>query len=576
MSNTPGDPDTYEGNFDYRTGEPLPFRRKRPDGIVGPALQFVNTDLSSAAWLGSVLVIVPAGHPPPTVILNDGGAPSMPFTAVKLDQFKMSCFYRIDIRVQLDLNREKAVEYRINNTGPSYRFHVPSQTTSWRFSFWSCNGWSLSVTDKEKEELGGTDAVWDDLMDKHGRAPFHVQVGGGDQLYSDKIWSAPIWKPWLAIKDKYARRDAPFTREMYMFSDDFYFTHYVKCFFFNGRFSEALASIPLCTIVDDHDIWDGIGSYPDYLQFSKVFVDLKEVAFKYWRLFQAHTNQDLCRQHGYFGHRGYSWLRQFGPYTAALGPDTRYERQLNQIITEQTYDMIFQRLYMVPQSVRHLVVFLGVPIVYPRLTYIEDMLAGVKKLGLTKLSFIADKRAIVNIWGEPELSDDMNDHWTAAVHADERKKFVLNLQEFARRRNIRVTFVAGDVHCAGSGRFASQNPDLPPETDWRFMPQIISSAIVNVPPPNAVIRAVHTSAKTYELDNSTNERMYRLFETDVNGQNPPNNNSKLLARRNFSSYVENLDDGSLTVHIHIQNEKKPGTTPYRIIVPRLSPSNNMV
>ncbi|KAJ1732186.1 hypothetical protein LPJ72_003550 [Coemansia sp. Benny D160-2] len=573
MSSTPpGDPDRYEGNFDPQTGEPYPHMRRRADGIIGPALMLVDTDLATATWHGSVLVLAPARSPPPTVVLVEGGAPSMPFPAVLLDTFRMTAFYRIDIKVGLDVSREKRVEYRINNTGPTYRFFVPGQTTEWRFAFWSCNGWSLSVSDKEKKELGGDNVVWDDLLQKHNAVPFHVQVCGGDQLYSDKIWQSEIWKPWLSIKDKYVRRDSEFTREMAAYADEFYFTHYAKCFF-SSKFGESMETIPISTIVDDHDIWDGIGSYPDYLQDSKVFVQLKEYAFKYWRLYQAHTNQQLARQHGYFGSHGYCWLKQFGPYTAALGPDTRYERSLRQIVSQRSYDMIFERLERLPASVRHLVVFLGVPIVYPRLTYIEKTLSGIKSLGLTKLGFIAKQRAIVNIWGEPELSDDMNDHWTSEVHMAERKAFVLRLQDIARRRNIRVTFVGGDVHCCGAGRFASSTPAVAPERDFRFMPQIISSAIMNVPPPNIVIRAVHSSAKTYALDASTDEMMYRLFEQDVNGKAPPNNNAKLLGRRNFSSYVEDLATGSLIVNIHVQNETNRGTKAYSINVPALASGN---
>ncbi|KAJ1998221.1 hypothetical protein GGI04_005097 [Coemansia thaxteri] len=535
---------------------------------------FVDTDLPTATWRGSILVLVPRGYPAPTVVLNDGASPSLPIPSILLDTYKMTAFYRMDIEVKLDVEKEKKVEYRISNSSPTYQFFVPAQTTPWRFCFWSCNGWSLSVSDKEKQALGGDNVVWDDLLAKHNAIPFHVQVCGGDQLYADKVWKSDIWKPWLSIKDKYVRRDAPFTNEMGAYADDFYFTHYAKCFFMS-KFGTSMTTIPISTIVDDHDIWDGIGSYPDYLQNSQVFVQLKEYAFKYWRLYQAHTNQQLARQHGYFGNHGYSWLKQFGPYMAALGPDTRYERSLNQIIDPPTYDMIFERLNGLSVSVRHLVIFLGVPIVYPRLTYIEKTLSALKSTGVLKLGILAKQRALVNMWGEPELSDDMNDHWTSAVHMEERKMFVLRLQEFARRRNVRVTFVAGDVHCCGAGRFASSNPALPKEQDYRFMPQIISSAIMNVPPPNMVIRAVHSSAKTYSLDGSTDETMYRLFELDVNGQAPPNNNHKLLARRNFSSYVENLENHSLMINIHVQKDTNQGTKAYPVNVPALAPSNNM-
>ncbi|KAJ2292678.1 hypothetical protein IWW55_005809, partial [Coemansia sp. RSA 2706] len=43
-----GDQDSYEGNFDAQTGEPRAHLRRRADGIVGPALMFVDTDLQTA------------------------------------------------------------------------------------------------------------------------------------------------------------------------------------------------------------------------------------------------------------------------------------------------------------------------------------------------------------------------------------------------------------------------------------------------------------------------------------------------------------------------------------------------
>jgi hypothetical protein len=49
-----------------------------------------------------------------------------------------------------------------------------------------------------------------------------------------------------------------------------------------------------------------------------------------------------------------------------------------------------------------------------------------------------------------------------------------------------LTFGSGDVHLAGIGQFYS-NPKLniPRENDHRYIPNVISSAIVNTPPPNS-------------------------------------------------------------------------------------------
>lgn len=50
----------------------------------------------------------------------------------------------------------------------------------------------------------------------------------------------------------------------------YYFSHYVK-HWSEPMFSDALATIPQIMIWDDHDIFDGWGSYPAVLQQCPVF-----------------------------------------------------------------------------------------------------------------------------------------------------------------------------------------------------------------------------------------------------------------------------------------------------------------
>ncbi|KAJ1918716.1 hypothetical protein H4219_002438 [Mycoemilia scoparia] len=566
----------YEKLFNPETG--IPLRCAREDGIFGPCIMFKNINLAEIKWEGSCLIVAPSTIEKPALYIQDGNNPPEPLAGYLLDTFYKSSFWRFDISIPLDYQNEKKVTYRINNVGPQYNFTVPAQKSEIRWCFWSCNGWSLSVKEEEKQKLGGDNAVWNDLLDKHNRFPFHLMVGGGDQLYSDVLWSLRVLQPWLGIKSKTERRDAPFTEEMTRQIDTFYFMHYIKMFFFHNRLGDAMTTIPYSFIVDDHDIFDGWGSYPDYLHESKVFQGIKQFAFKYWLLFQAQTTQQLSREHGYFGGSGFSWLKSLGPYTSILGVDTRYERNIQRIVTREAYDEIFWRLNnQVSPHCRHLLVFLGVPIVYPRLNLIEAGFSMFKTTKLYKLPLFQKDGAFSNIlnqFGEPELMDDLNDHWTADVHMEERKDFIIRLQELARTKNIRVTFVAGDVHCCGAGRLASQNPEIKDvQHDPRYMVQIISSAIVNIPPPNAVIRGVHYSAKLYNLNSSTNEKMFKLFKEDVNGKSPPNNNTKLLARRNFSTFVENHESGAVMVNIHVQREDAKGTVPYNIAIPKLLASN---
>lgn len=61
---------------------------------------------------------------------------------------------------------------------------------------------------------------------------------------------------------------------------------------------------------------------------------------------------------------------------------------------------------------------------------------------------------------------------------------VKRFQALAAEFSVRISFLGGDVHLAAVGRFYS-NPSLsiPIGADHRYMANIISSAIVNKPPP---------------------------------------------------------------------------------------------
>ena len=58
--------------------------------------------------------------------------------------------------------------------------------------------------------------------------------------------------------------------EMLRQVEQFYFGHYVQ-HFTDPAWAAGLASIPYIFVWDDHDIFDGWGSYPEYLQNCPVF-----------------------------------------------------------------------------------------------------------------------------------------------------------------------------------------------------------------------------------------------------------------------------------------------------------------
>jgi hypothetical protein len=87
---------------------------------------------------------------------------------------------------------------------------------------------------------------------------------------------------------------------------------------------------------------------------------------------------------------------------------------------------------------------------------------------------------------------------------------------------------------AAIGQFYS-NPslNLPKDKDYRYMPNVISSAIVNAPPPELMADVLNKRNKVHHMDSNTDEDMIPIFTHDVDGKN--RNNKRLLPRRNWCS-----------------------------------------
>jgi hypothetical protein len=55
------------------------------------------------------------------------------------------------------------------------------------------------------------------------------------------------------------------------------------------------------------------------------------------------------------------------------------------------------------------------------------------------------------------------------------------------------------------------------EGDPYFMVQIVSSAIVNVPPPQVLLTVLNQNSSYVTFDGNIEERMYNLFKNSPNG-----------------------------------------------------------
>jgi hypothetical protein len=290
-------------------------------------------------------------------------------------------FWRFNVEVELR-DKQQRIAYRINR-GPSTGFWVPAKGQSMNIMFHSCNGFSLSA---DSNQFSGPDPMWRDVLNSHQSQPFHVMIGGGDQIYNDKcMQETTIFKEWLMTKNPLHKHNAPFTPEMQAELENFYLERY--CMWFSqGLFGMANSQIPMVNMYDDHDIIDGFGSYPHHFMNSPVFSGLGNVGFKYYMLFQhqsvmAETEKTEpswvlgTRPGPYINELSRSLFMFLGGKVALLAVDSRTERTREEVIREDTWKKIMDRCYgeIDKGKVEHLLVVLGVPIAYPRLVWLENM-----------------------------------------------------------------------------------------------------------------------------------------------------------------------------------------------------------
>lgn len=533
----------------------------------GPLVRFLAYDEDNKGnYRGSIMFVVRNGKDSPHTLTYEisaiGGQSSKSsgeFKSEIIHEEEDYTFIRYPMEFKL-ASTEQQVVYSFNGVNlPHFKFVIPSATQSMNVMSYSCNGFSLGV---DTSDFKGS--LWLDVLRKHDKSPYHVMIGGGDQIYADSIkTTSKEFQRWAKHRHLYAAKSL--SQEMINSFKTYYLNHYVKWFgkgFWEGPngktiqvcYPIALASIPQINIYDDHDIIDGFGSYSDPTMRQEIFQGVGQYAFRYYMLFQHHTpyKEDIKLEKSFIGgHSVGPYMKQqsrsiytkLGSEIGFIGFDCRTERTKKQVISPETYKIIFNRLQTEVTSskttIKHLYVLLGVPIMYPRMVWVEKLMESFLS---RPLKFLA-KHGVINgglineFDGEIELLDDLNDHWCAKHHKEERNKLLNDLLNFGKKNNIRITILSGDVHLSCISRL-STNGSKDAESDPNFLINLISSAIVNVPPPQGMADFMKRRAILHHLTDKVNEDMIPFFK-EHEGEN-----QLFKARRNFSDLIpiENLSD----------------------------------
>ncbi|KAI0003344.1 hypothetical protein BJV74DRAFT_876259 [Russula compacta] len=482
-------------------------------------------------------------------------------------------FWRFLMQIPLD-DSEMKIQYSIND-GLEIDFFVPGRRQTMRLAAYSCNGFSAGVNVDNFRGPGfqtGYDPVWVDLLAQHAEQPFHLLIGGGDQLYCDGVAREPEMQEWVNRPKHKEKMTLPLSQEMLTAIDRFYFSHYCQSFR-SGAFARANSSIPMLNMLDDHD--------PDDLQRAPVFNAIGSRGYFFFLLFQCFINVHNPWCPGdYIPFPSHSILTPIGPKAWILMLDCRAERKLGQVCSEEEYTRVFKRLNALPPGVEHLIIQLGIPIAYPRMSFLETMLSSKFNplVTLGRTGSLGLKGFVNKFNGDAELLDDLNDHWTSKHHMAERNWFIDQLQQLAQTRRIRISFLSGDVHCAAVGVLKTLNKGkkssaLAPTLDYRYMLNVVSTATscsyMTVPdsrPPNGVLTLVNSLSSKRHHFSETEEEMVPLFDKDTDGSKPKSH--YVMGRRNWCSITLKRPSGDLLFDIRVEKKKGHGeTVGYSILAP---------
>ncbi|PSC71461.1 DNA repair REV1 [Micractinium conductrix] len=509
--------------------------------FAGPYLRY-NGGCSPTApteWTGSVLIVTKqdaangggagGGAPALTLVdsLRDADAAVAPdetsvlSAPTKLDECNGWTFWRFELSFELAIF-QRSVQYGVTLPGgasvPTYTFWLPAVGQPMHWGYYSCNGFSGDVG-LDKPERADPCYLWRDLLSLHSAFPMHCLVGGGDQLYNDMVFlpggaaSLKVWGDQPKHTDKVA---APWTDEMQRDSTEAYLNNYLTSFMIK-EVQQAFSTIPQVMMWDDHDLWDGYGSYDEDMQNCPVFKNLFAVARRFYLLFQHHTNDAFnATAKEFLGSNDGSelhYLKYLGPQVVLLGVDMRSRRTRARIMPDSAYQLLEEAVMAMPSGPQHIVVMCGCPLIFPSIPIAEGLLTAIAAGTKSSAWFrgMMRKTGLLDRFDQPEILDDLVDGWAADMHKQERLQFICLLQKFAESKCLRVTILSGDAHVGGVGRLYSREKISHLGEDPLYMPQIISSAIMNAPPGHAIVRMLLRTNRATNVDERTRQKMCRTF-----------------------------------------------------------------
>jgi len=518
------------------------------DILLGPILGYEWDDEEKQGFY-TVIVRLAKVSSAPQWVVDDQSVTMCPLGEELHDG---SCVWRGEVALRTLQDGEYAVSYsiqcnatRLHNicNDSEWSFYLPGHQQP-RIAFCSCNGFTESATLNDGcEPLH----LWERMQDLHRASPFSLLIMGGDQLYCDSVAKQKqgLARFWAQLSSKERAKLKPNPKQL---RKD-YFEHYRQCWVaykdHKGRqkcphtaMIKMMACVPSIMMWDDHDIFDGYGSYqanPEKMPYHVEAYEAAKEAFEIYQIRGAYHNRSLLER-GKTSVKHYSQGLQFGVFFHILMLDNRSCRTPKRIMDELQWKQVTEWLEKnaidKEAAKKTLLVVSPIPVVYRRF---YDWLSDTP--------------------GEHGSEDDLRDHWNHHNHQGERDRLVSHLFKALCFKDkpcghssgfARVTLLSGDVHVGALGFL--ERTDAPAK-----IAQVISSAIVHPAPGRmawAGVCAISSDADYYFQDQAVVAKMASAsrYMDEGKGEN------KYLRCRNFA-WLKNGTDGKLWVNWECEDDK---------------------
>lgn len=412
----------------------------RPDDFIAGPLLYLRGVAQDAVRL-AVLVVVPAGVDP-----GDAETPCGTAAARRLATRCGMDVLRYDIRLPSHEGAAYSIGGRTYPVATRYDGDL-------RLAYVSCNGMEDGDLDRPSEQRN---AVWLELAREHAAQPFHLLLGGGDQIYADSVTQVhPLTRDWPEDHPDLGPDEAEdVTRAL----ADGFFRRYVDVFGQPGM-RDVAAQVPMLSMWDDHDICDGWGSLPRDALDSDMGRILFHVARDAMLLFQFAAAPDevpeICLDRS---GRNLGWAVDL-PGLRLIAPDLRSERRPERIMAPNGWAVTERALAESPAG--KVLLVSSTPILGPRLSLVERMMK-------------------ITPWME-EYEDDLRDQWQSYAHRAEWQRMLRAILAVHERPDTSVTIVSGEIHLAAQGEMRANAAPVR---------QIIASGIAHPPPAAAQARTL--------------------------------------------------------------------------------------